>query len=255
MVVTVGPGERKCMKPGAGKTKSFKDCPECPEMVVVPAGGFTMGSPASEPQRSVDEAQVHATIARPFAVGKFAVTFDEWDACVAAEAATVTDPVTRAGGAAIGLQSISIGTTRRPMRRGCPKDRQDLPPAVGGRAGYVTRAGTTTPFWWGSSITPQQANYNGQRTVPVDSFEANPWGLYQVHGNIYEWTEDCWNDSNAGNPGSGSARTSGDCTFRAVRGGSWKYDPRDLRSASRYWNRPDYRNSLFGVRVARTIEP
>ena len=93
---------------------------------------------------------------------------------------------------------------------------------------YVTRAGTTTPFWWGTSITPQQANYNGnflyagggskgeyrQRTVPVDSFEPNPWGLYNVHGNVWEWTEDCWNASNSGNPGNGSARTTGDCRLR-----------------------------------------
>src|SRR5205807_1066072 len=83
VVVTVGAGERKCIKPEAGKIESFKDCPECPEMVVVPAGEFMMGSPASELERFGDEVQVPATIARPLAVGKFAVTFDEWDACVA----------------------------------------------------------------------------------------------------------------------------------------------------------------------------
>ena len=104
----------------------------------------------------------------------------------------------------------------------------------------MTRAGTTTPFWWGSSITPsagqlrrQRQPYKGggskgeyrQRTVPVDSFAANPWGLYQVHGNVWEWTEDCWNDSNTGNPGNGSARTNGDCSRRVLRGGSWSYIP------------------------------
>jgi len=83
VVVTVGAGERTCMKPGAGKTESFKDCPECPEMVVVPAGEFMMGSPSNEPGRFNDEEPVRVSIAAPFAVGKYAVTFDEWDACLA----------------------------------------------------------------------------------------------------------------------------------------------------------------------------
>jgi formylglycine-generating enzyme required for sulfatase activity len=116
---------------------------------------------------------------------------------------------------------------------------------------YVTRAGTATPFWWGPSITPKQAKYDGslepykgggargeyrKHTVPVDSFAANPWGLYNMHGNVWDWTEDCWNDANVGNPGDGSARTSGDCSYRVVRGGSWYRRPEDLRSANRQKN-------------------
>jgi formylglycine-generating enzyme required for sulfatase activity len=132
---------------------------------------------------------------------------------------------------------------------------------------YVTRAGTTTPFRWGSSITPKQANYDRsaepyegggskgefrQRTVPVDSFKANPWGLYQVHGNVREWTEDCWNDSNTGNPGNGSARTTGDCSRRILRGGSWFNLPRILRAANRIGDPTVFRSSF---RLARTLEP
>jgi formylglycine-generating enzyme required for sulfatase activity len=134
---------------------------------------------------------------------------------------------------------------------------------------YVARAGTTTPFWWGSSITPKQANYDGKytyagggskgeyrdRTVPVDSFEPNPWGLYQVHGNVFDWVEDCWNDSNNGNPGDGSARTTGDCSGRVVRGGSWFLDPQALRSAYRVWNSSDFRDYGRGFRLARTLNP
>jgi hypothetical protein len=134
---------------------------------------------------------------------------------------------------------------------------------------HVARAGTTTPFWWGSSITPQQANYDGsgepykgggskgeyrQRTVPVDSYEANPWGLYNVHGNIWEWTEDCWNDGNNGNPGNGSARETGDCSSHVLRGGSWYLVPRYLRAAYRDWSTTDTRSGSYGIRLARTLE-
>ena len=134
---------------------------------------------------------------------------------------------------------------------------------------HVTRAGTATPFWWGASITPSQANYNGKhlytgggskgefrwRTVTVDSFKANPWGLYNVHGNVWEWTEDCWNKSNSGNPGSGSARKTGNCDRRVVRGGPWNGYPEVLRSASRGGGPTGYRSYSLGFRVGRTLTP
>src|SRR5262249_30956754 len=134
---------------------------------------------------------------------------------------------------------------------------------------YVTRAGTTTPFWWGTSITPKQANYDGnytyagggskglnrQRTVPVDSFEPNAWGLYQGHGNVYDWTEDCWNDTNTGNPGDGNARKTGDCDLRVVRGGSWVSYPQFLRSADCLGRDAADRYFNLGFRLARTLAP
>jgi formylglycine-generating enzyme required for sulfatase activity len=132
---------------------------------------------------------------------------------------------------------------------------------------YVTRAGTTTAFWWGPSITPKQANYKAtatyqgggfegeyrQRTVPVDSFEPNWWGLYNVHGNVWEWTEDCLNDSNTGNPGDGDARIVGDCSRRVLRGGSWLDAPQLLRAAYRYDFHTNFRSYVTGFRLARTF--
>jgi formylglycine-generating enzyme required for sulfatase activity/uncharacterized caspase-like protein len=250
--------------------RAFRDCDVCPEMVVVPAGSFTMGSPPGEEGRSDSEGpQRWVTIARPLAVGKFEVTFDEWDACVSA------------GGCSHRPNDQGWGRGRRPAIDVSWNDiTQQYLPWLSRKTGktyrllseaeweYVARAGTTTPFWWGSSISTGQANYNGnftygggakgeyrQRTVPVDSFAPNPWGLYNVHGNVREWVQDCWNDNYNGAPTDGSARTTGDCGRRVLRGGSWYIDPWLLRSASRYGYTPDYRFYDLGFRVGRTLTP
>jgi formylglycine-generating enzyme required for sulfatase activity len=265
---------------------SFKDCADCPEMVVVPAGRFTMGSPSKEPGRAADrEDQVQVTIARPFAVGAFAVTRGEYAAFVAATKHTPD------GGCYIWTGTTWVEEADRSWRSvNFPQDDRHpvtcvsfadakayaawLSSATGkayrllseAEREYVTRAGTATPFWWGPSISAGQANYDGrrtyaggpkgnwlQRTLPVHAFAPNAWGLYNVHGNVWDWTEDCWNEKNAGNPGDGTAGTGGDCTWRVVRGGAWNYDPAELRSAHRYWNLPQNRNTGTGFRVARAL--
>ena len=262
------------VKPGSGQ--SFRDrladgqpCPLCREMVVAPAGTFTMGSPATEKERSDQEAQARVMIARPFAVGKFAVTFDQWDACVADGGCNGYRPADEGWGRGnrpvINVNWDDAKAYAEWLSRKTGKTYRLLSEA---EREYVTRADTKTPFWWGSSVTPKQANYDGNytygggtkgeyraRTVPVDSFEANPWGLFNVHGNVREWTEDCWNDSNRGNPGNGSARTSGDCTRRVLRGGSWRSFPLYLRAADRIWLITDLRNDNIGFRLARTLNP
>lgn len=251
-------------KPG----ESFKDCADCPEMVVVPAGSFTMGSPASEKERSGDEGpQRRVTFARPFAVGKFEATFAEWDACVA-------------DGGCNGYRPSDSGWGRgnRPAINVSWDDAKAYVGWLSRKAGktyrllseaeweYAARAGTTTPFSTGATITTDQANFDGnstyngsrkgqyrQKTEPVDSFAPNPWGLYQVHGNVWEWTEDCWNASYAGAPADGAAWTGGDCSGRVLRGGSWFNDPGFLRSAFRFRDTFDLRDDHLGFRVARTL--
>jgi len=132
---------------------------------------------------------------------------------------------------------------------------------------YVARAGTTTPFWWGGEISTDQANYNGEfavygngakgawrrTTVPVDTFAPNPWGLFNVHGNVWDWTQDCWNGTHAGNPGDGRARLRGDCSLRATRGGSWNNAPQTVRSARRNMEPAGMRGTGIGFRVARAL--
>jgi formylglycine-generating enzyme required for sulfatase activity len=239
-------------------------------MVAVPSGNFSMGSSVNEPERdSQQESPIHIVIARPFAVGKYAVTFDEWDACAADGGCNGYRPSDEGWGRGrrpvinvsyddakryVGWLSRKTGT---PYRLLSEAERE-----------YVARAGTSTPFWWGASITPRQANYRAsiayegggstgeyrQKTLPVDSFQPNGWGLQNVHGNVWEWTDDCWNIGNDGNPGNGSPRYGrADCDRRVRRGGSWESGPKYLRSATRGAYPTDYRGTDIGFRVARSI--
>jgi formylglycine-generating enzyme required for sulfatase activity len=255
---------------------TFRECENCPEMVVVPAGSFTMGSPAGESDRSSDEGPQHTvTIGRPFAVGKFHVTRDQF-AVFANEtgfAAHSGCDWRNPGFAQEGSHPVVCVSwndakayadwlarkTGKPYR---------LPSEA--EFEYAVRADTTTPFWWGSSITPAQANYDGnyvyagggskgvyrQGTVPAGSFDANPWGLYNVHGNAWQWTEDCWHNNYSGAPADGSAWTwtAGDCGYGHVaRGGAWGTAPRYIRAAYRIRHNNTYSGS--GFRLARTLTP
>jgi formylglycine-generating enzyme required for sulfatase activity/uncharacterized caspase-like protein len=244
----------------------FKECDKCPEMVVVPSGTFTMGSPTSEAGRMVNEGpQLSAAIAKPLAVGKFTVTFEEWDACVADRGCGGYKP-----------SDAGWGRNRRPVINVSWDDAKAYVAWLSRKTGqeyrllsesereYAARAGSATPFWWGSSISTSQddgtSTYgNGakgeyrKKTVPVDSFQPNPFGLYQVHGNVWEWTEDCYHDSYDGAPSDGSAWTAGDCSRRVVRGGSWGFVPGFLRAAFRFWLSTDGRYDYLGFRVGRTL--
>ncbi len=241
----------------------FRDCDVCPEMVVVPAGTFTMGSPPSEKGRTGDEGPEHlVAFARPFAVGKFSVTFAEWDACVA-------------GGGCNGYRpgDLDWGRGRQPVININWNDAKAYVAWLARKTGkpyrlltesereYVARAGTRTAYWFGPVISGSRANYNAsaqngpylRRSIPVDSYEPNPWGLHQVHGNIEEWTEDCFSENYNVSPTDGSAWVQSDCRFRVVRGGSWAYRPVALRSADRAQYLPTYRGDTVGLRVARAL--
>ena len=249
----------------------FRDCDACPEMVVVPAGSFMMGSPSSEEGRDDDEGPVHrVTIPAAFAVGKYEVTFSEWEACVA-------------GGGCDGHRPGDGGWGRgqRPVIDVTWKDARSYVGWLSRKTGkqyrllseaeweYSARAGTTGPFHFGSTISTDQANYDGdgtygsgregvdrRKTVPVGSFPANGFGLHDMHGNVWEWVEDCRHDSYLGTPSDGSAwTTGGECSKRVLRGGSWINVPRVLRSADRNWSSTGNRYISVGFRVSRTLTP
>jgi formylglycine-generating enzyme required for sulfatase activity len=190
----------KWFKPGAGKTEWFKDHEHGPEMVVIPSGSFMMGSPDDEPERSNNESHHNVTIAHSFAVARHAVTRGQFAAFIDNSGyiggdgswpgfvQEMSDPVININWEdAKAYVTWLAQTTGKPYR---------LPTEAEWE--YAARAGTTTPFWWGSSINPAQANYDGrsvyegggakgewrESTVPAGRFAANPWGLYNVHGNV-----------------------------------------------------------------------
>ena len=247
--------------PGGRAGDSFRDCDVCPEMVVIPAGRFTMGSPSSEADRNANEGPQHeVTIPAPFAVGQYEVMWAEWEACVAdggCEGSRTNDQ--------------GWGRGRRPVITVSWEDAQAYARWLSARTGetyrlpseaeweYAARAGTKTRFSTGDDITTAQANFRGdtylEQTVPVGSYGANPFGLYDMHGNVWEWVEDCYRDSYSGAPTDGSSVTASDCSRRVLRGGSWGNVPQYLRSADRSWNYPSDRLGWLGFRVARTVLP
>jgi formylglycine-generating enzyme required for sulfatase activity len=256
--------------PMAKPSYAFRDCAKCPEMVVIPAGSFTMGSPESEPDRSAEEGpQRVVTIARPFAVGKFEVTFAEWAACVA-------------GGGCKGNANPGDegwGKDRRPVINVSWDDAREYVAWLSKTTGkpyrllteaeweYAARAGTSTPFATGAAITPEQANFqtpfkeNGEeregeyreKTIAVGTFAPNAFDLHDMHGNVWEWVRDNWHEDFAGAPTDGSVMPGGDATMRTKRGGGWYSLVTEIRSASRQGDQPDHRGSDIGFRVARGL--
>ena len=227
---------------------SFKECDICPEMVVVPNGSFLMGSPVGEPDRGLKEDPQHlVTIPQPFAVARFSISFDDWDACVADKGCEDKGDDGGFGRGRLPAQGIYFAAAKAYVAWISRKSGRAYRLPSESEREYFTRAGTKTPFWFGNTISPRQANYragtpyaNGPRgedskgPVPVDTYAPNPFGIYQVHGNVWEWTEDCHNKHfNVDTPIDGAPWLEGDCTRRIVRGGIWSWSADVARSGHR----------------------
>jgi carboxyl-terminal processing protease len=269
---------------------TFRDCDQCPEMVVVPAGSFMMGSPENEAERESllkgsETPQHRVTIDRPFAVSRFTVMRDQFQIFVDKTGHSVGDKCwtyekdkweerggrsfRNPGFAQDGSHPVVCvnwedanayvtwlsSITGRTYRLLTEAQRE-----------YAARAGTTTPFWWGVSISGSEANYDAsytygggpkgkwwKKTLPANSFTPNPWGFYNVHGNVWDWVQDCWNAGYDGAPTDGTAWATGECARRVVRGGSWFNIPRVLRSAFREAYFAVNRYSIVGFRVGRAL--
>jgi formylglycine-generating enzyme required for sulfatase activity len=258
---------------------NFRSCPECPEMIVVPAGSFTMGSPAREEGREPwdrmkgsESPQHEVAIAKAFAVGKFEVTFAEWDACVSD------------GGCTHRPDDKGFGRGNRPVSNvSWNHITQEYLPWLSRRTGrtyrllteaeweYAARGVTNAPvpserYWWGSAASHDHANYGAEKccggiksgrdqwlaAAPVGQFQANQFGLHDMHGNLWEWVQDCWNASYNGAPSDGSAWTTGNCGIGVLRGGAFDSPSMDVRSASRRILDRHSRDDVSGFRVATT---
>ena len=278
-IVTTTPSPR--YTPGSTFRDRLSGGGEGPEMVVVPSGSFRMGSPSNETGRGDDEGpQRTVTISKPFAVGKFEVTWAEWEACV--DDGGCSDNSNKKYSSSTDQKyagDAGYGRGTRPVINVDWNDAKAYVRWLSRKTGdsyrllseaeweYVARAGTNTAYWWGNQASHDYANYGKdqcceglatgrdrwENTAPVGSFSANAIGLHDLHGNVWEWTEDCWNSSYSGAPSDGSAWLSGACDLRVLRGGSWDINPNRLRSAYRGGYYTSDRLVNLGFRIARTL--
>lgn len=237
-----------------------------PEMVLIPSGIYLMGSPADEPERGDSEGPQHqVTIAKPFAIGRYALTFAEWDAYAAATGGYQPDDKDWGRGARPVI-NVNWDDAQGYLRWLAGQTKQDYRLPSESEWEYACRAGTTTWFNTGHIITTDQTNFDGRRsaegcskgklpgkTAPVGSYAPNTFSLCEMHGNVYEWMVDCWNESYIGAPTDGSAWMTGDCGRAVLRGGSWDFNDFGLRSAFRYGAPRVSRGDFIGFRVARSV--
>jgi formylglycine-generating enzyme required for sulfatase activity len=243
----------------ASPGQTFKDCAECPEMVVVPAGRFLMGSPPGEAGRNADEGPQRWVDISRFAMGKFEVTQGQWQAVMGNSLFGFTVRGTNPSkfnecGPTCPVENVSWNDAQEFVRRLSQRTGQNYRLPSEAEWEYAARAGMTTAYFWGDAFDAGRANNNGSQTVRVGGYGANAFGLHDMHGNVWEWVQDVWHDNYAGAPSDGSAWVTGvDQARRVLRGGSWVSSPRDLRSANRGRITPDFRNDSAGFRIARAL--
>ena len=226
----------------------FKDCAECPDMVVIPAGRFFMGSPESELGRYLDEGPQRWVDVPRFAIGKFEVTQGQWLAVMGNNPSHNEDCGSNCPVENVSWNDVEVFVRRLNQRTG---QNYRLPSEAEWE--YAARAGTATAYSWGDRFDATRANISS-RTVRVGSYPANAFGLHDMHGNVWEWVQDASHDSYAGAPSDGAVwMIGGDWRQRMLRGGSWRGAPRDLRSANRNWDSLYIRNIYTGFRIARTF--
>ena len=250
----------RALKPG----DVFRECAaNCPEMVVLPANSFVMGSPATEEGHSkAEEPQHTVTIAKPFAVSKFDVTFSDWDTCAAYGNCARNVPDTGHGRVRMPAINVNWQDAKRYvawLSKITGKTYRLLSEA---EFEYAARSGTETAYYWGNEVGKGNADcyncgsiFDNKQAAPVGSFPANAFGLYDMAGNVWQWTEDCLHDSYNGAPDNGSAWTSKNCKRHVLRGGAWLSQFLLTRSASRIRPATGERGAAIGFRIARTLGP
>ena len=234
-----------------------KDCAACPVMVPLPAGSFTMGSNAGDISERPPH---HVAVGAPFAIGKYAVTVEQWNACVTANACPK-------------LSSENATGTKAPARDLSWDDVQQYLKWLSKATGkpyrlpteaeweYAARGGTSTPYWWGDQMRKGNANCKGcgdpwHETGPenVGTFAANPYGLYDMGGNVWQWVSDCWHSSYKDAPADGRIWDASGCNMRVIRGGSWLEGADYMLASTRFKYSESVRQSQNGFRVVKDLK-
>jgi len=236
-------------KPG----EIFRDCPDCGEMVIVGPGLFDMGSGGS-----FEEPMHRVFIAKPFAIGRYLVTFREWDLCIASGSCKYRPDDQNWGRGDRPVIDISWLDAKEFLKWLSDKTGQIYRLPSEAEWEYAARAGTSTPFWWGREVGKGNANCldcgaGGNATLPVGTFKPNAFGLFDTAGNAAEWVEDCWNDTYRRAPHDGAAWNEGQCQLRVLRGGAFDSDAKYIRSAARFRYDYDVRYPANGFRVVREL--
>lgn len=238
----------------------FKDCDECPEMVVIPAGTFMMGSPPDpepDPFSNAKPVKVgednekpqHRVNIQSFAIGKYEVTQEQWFAVMG------NNPSSNRG-RTLPVDKVSLHDAQLFVQKLSQKTGKAYRLPTEAEWEYAARGGTTTTYPWGNSDAELHVyawfNAIANATNPVGLKKPNQFGLYDMIGNVWEWTQDCWNGNYKGAPTDGSAWTAGDCSRRVLRGGSWNGIPQYLRTALRYGEPVLGRDGGSGFRIVRS---
>lgn len=239
-------------RPQSKMTSSF------PEMVTIPSGSFQMGSNNGDD----DEKPVHRVTINAFRMSKTEVTFAQWDACVAAGSCSHKPDKGwgRENRPVINVSYNDISKEYLPWLSKVTGQKYRLPSESEWE--YAARAGSSAKYSWGNAIDCSKARYGylsdecgkQKNTDPVGSFNANAYGLYDMHGNVWEWTQDCWNDSYSNAYSNNRTNLQGDCGRRVLRGGSWISKPFNLRSTLRSIHTVSFRNYIFGFRVVSSVQ-
>jgi formylglycine-generating enzyme required for sulfatase activity len=250
-------GQEPGPAPTAGAMAAVKDCDACPLMVALSPGPFTMGSNSSDPS----ERPAHKVALRtPFAIGKYEVTVGEWTQCVKA---SVCPSVPSAANAAdrLPMRDVSWDEAQLYLKWLSTVSRRPYRLPTEAEWEYAARGGTTTRYWWGEQMKGGNSSCQGcgepwkaDAPPPVGSFVANPFGLADMNGSVWEWVQDCWHSSYKGAPADGSAWADGNCQSRVIRGGSWREDGSYMLSTTRFKYDASVRQSQNGFRVARALK-
>jgi formylglycine-generating enzyme required for sulfatase activity len=241
---------------GIAKISEVKDCPACPVLVALPPGAFMMGSNSSDPsERPAHRVSINA----PLAIGKFEVTVGQWNACVDAGACPRVADATRPDNTSV--RDVSWDDAQQYVKWLSQVSGKPYRLPTEAEWEYAARAGTSTQYWWGEQMRAGNANCKDcgqpwQQDGParVGSFAANPYGLYDMNGSVWEWVSDCWHNSFKGAPSDSRSWDQQNCRDRVIRGGSWRDGASYMLSSTRFKYAAGVRQSQNGFRVARDLK-